>query len=506
MSTNLTKKQGSAQRKRNPQKRKPYRPRVQPPPNYRRPGDGMLPGLNTNPIIMQAPKKKKIQKRKQKKEKSWWDTAIDVAASTALKYGPALIAGLGDYQVQNVESNSVLAAATNGSYGAVPIIDNEPKGSRRTNIVPGREYIGDVYGSTDAFHIQTFNINPGEDLTFPWLAPQAHCYTGYKMRGLMFEFISNASEYSSTPYLGYVSMATQYDAIEPDFSSKREMLNSEYANSGKPSENLLHPVECAKSENVLGQLYVRISNSGAATSDKRFYDLGRFSIATGGQTSNGKIGELWATYEVEFVKPRMSSTIASAMNMDMFSVTGADATHVLGSTTATYDYSTLGGYVTNGTTYNFPKILDSGYFHVQYYATGNGFSSGISIAGAGCNLVDLPLRDATVWEMGAGVTYYVMDIVVKLIETEASFTFGAMPGAPTFSTTALYVTQLPTRIFNTMSERSLSFKSLKDKKESESSSSSDDSIVDERTDNKLKPLHSVSVVPPVVANTRKGRV
>jgi hypothetical protein len=207
--------------------------------------------------------------------------------------------GFGDYEV---ETNSLLAAATEGKNGnGVPIMRN----SKVANIVRHREFIGDLYGSTSSFALRTFKINPGDDITFPWLSPIARCYSNYRMRGAMFEFVSLATDYSAIPYIGYVAMATQYNSLNPVFTDKKELENSEYANSCKPSESMSHPVECAVDQLAQSELYVRQNSSSG---DARLYDLGKFSVAVGGQATETIIGELWITYEVELYFPKLAST------------------------------------------------------------------------------------------------------------------------------------------------------------------------------------------------------
>jgi len=135
---------------------------------------------------------------------------------------------------------------------------------------------------------------------------------------MVMEFVSQASELATTPAIGYVAMATQYNSLDTPFVDKKTMENSEYANSGKISENLCHPIECAKNQLSLDELYIR-NNLLPANADKKFYDQGVFNIAVGGQSaSDVVIGELWATYEIEFFFPKLGQTATPAMNATAF--------------------------------------------------------------------------------------------------------------------------------------------------------------------------------------------
>jgi hypothetical protein len=158
------------------------------------------------------------------------------------------------------------------------------------------------------------------DETFPWLAPIANNYTQHRWRGLVFEIKTEASEYTNSVGLGYMAMATQYNSAAPDFTDKKSMLNYENASSGKPSENLLHAVECKKSDLVLDELYNR-SGAVPPNTDIRFYDLGSLSVAVGGQSTNGVvIGELWATYEIEFYASKAASSSGVNVGYDGYNL------------------------------------------------------------------------------------------------------------------------------------------------------------------------------------------
>jgi len=86
------------------------------------------------------------------------------------------------------------------------------------------------------------------------------------------------------------------------------MENYEFGASVKPSCSLMHPIECAKAQSVLGDLYVRATPGVPAGSDRRLYDFGNFQIASNGcQGTSVNLGELWVTYEIELFKPKVIS-------------------------------------------------------------------------------------------------------------------------------------------------------------------------------------------------------
>lgn len=219
-------------------------------------------------------------------------------AGQGLAHGIKYLTGFGDY---SVKSNTLV-------YGQPPSVVNgaKPGGSI---VISHKEYIGDVTSSEveRAFKVQKFPINPGDETTFPWLSQLAPNFQEYEFRGLLFHFRSMSSDVtiSNNTAIGSVIMATQYDATQPDFISKAEMENYQFTNSVKPSDSCLHMVECARASNVLTNLYTR-GDAVPPGKDPRFYDLGNFYVASQGcPGGNTNLGELWVTYEIELMKPKI---------------------------------------------------------------------------------------------------------------------------------------------------------------------------------------------------------
>jgi len=249
-------------------------------------------------------KNSKRAKRTVKKDKSkWWDTAASLAGSFA-GAGVKTLVGLGDYEL---ESNSIIAAATDGKNGgSVPIMHAD----RHCTPIQRREYIGDILSTTDPFKLYTLPLNPGILTTFPWGSQIARNYELYRVKGMAFEFRTLSSDYALSVGLGYICLATLYNsATDPvtAFQNKRMMENHEYATSGKPSVDIIHGVECSRKYLPQNELYVR-SGALGVNQDIRFCDLGTFCYAVGGQSLSGQVlGELWCTYDIELYEPIATS-------------------------------------------------------------------------------------------------------------------------------------------------------------------------------------------------------
>jgi hypothetical protein len=222
------------------------------------------------------------------------------------------IIGSGDYKVK---TNTLMG-------GSPPQFDGHV-------VVAHREYICDIATPGDAFTIaQSFSINPLNSNLFPWLSGIAAQFEQYKIRGMLFEFKSNSGDAiaSTDTALGTVIMATQYNVEDNAFTSKLSMEQYEYCTSAKPSESVIHMLECAPKTTILEDLYV--SDSSNPQYDPRFSDFGIFTIATQGQQAACTIGELWITYQIEFIKPKMLYALSNRKFFMGFCNTIADSAHI----------------------------------------------------------------------------------------------------------------------------------------------------------------------------------
>jgi len=216
------------------------------------------------------------------------------------------ITGLGDYEIQQ---NSLIQDP--------PPMYNKVVAKNGGIVVHHREYLGDIITSPtpNTFTIQSFPINPGQSQSFPWLSQVAQNYEQWTPEGIVFEFRSMSADAlnSVNTALGTVIMATNYNSGNPLFASKSEMENYEFGQSCKPSCSAMHLVECARNQTVLSDLYVRPA-AVPVNSNVQFFDLGLFQIATSGfQGVSVNVGELWITYEVLLMKPKLYASLGNGI-------------------------------------------------------------------------------------------------------------------------------------------------------------------------------------------------
>lgn len=352
------------------------------------------------------------------------------------------ITGFGDYQLN---SNTIMT----GGMSPPQVVNTINKGGI---VIRHREYLTDI-NATVAFTSTTISLNPGLTASFPWLSQIAPAYEEYRWRGLLFEFKSLSSDAvlssATSSALGSVMMSTQYNALLPPFVDKRTMDNYEFANSSKPSCTFIHPVECKASQTPLTMFYVR---NGAITSgDLRLYDLGNFQIATQGmQAASGVAGELWATYEIEFFKPRF--TIGVDQQADHFAfISPVAATAPMGNSQASTGAqagSNLGGNISVSGIYFFNPNIGEGTYLLLYYFTGTTSSGGgltwspsftnctRTLSWSGANQFLSP-------PVGTNTTTVFYGTVVTLQSVGASFTVGAYTGPTVAQSGGLFVIQMP---------------------------------------------------------------
>lgn len=264
--------------------------------------------------------------------------------------------------------------------GEVPQFANAGGAGQAGSIrVQHREYIQDIQGST-GFQIQSFVLNPGLNDTFPWLDAVAANFEQYCIRGMAFVYKATCATAvaSTNTALGTVIMATQYNANAAPFQNKQQMENYQFAQSGVPFNDITHYIECAKSQTSVSNLYVR-TGSVPSGQDARLYDMGVFYLATTGMQAASTIGELWVTYDIELLKPRIiSGSGGNNVLSDHFNLgtsPTAGAWFGVGTSLLPTPSSNLGGVITanastNLDTYTFPAMVSSGTYLLFYRVLG----------------------------------------------------------------------------------------------------------------------------------------
>jgi hypothetical protein len=404
-----------------------------------------VPSETEQSSVVQPFNKRKVPLKK-KKEKN-------IGGQIGKKIGKGMynlfanMTGFGDYAIN---ANTLM----DGGMNPPQVVNSFNNGGF---IVRHREYLRDI-NATTAFTLTSLNINPGLVASFPWLAAVADQFEQYRFRGLVFEFKSLSSDAvlssSTSSALGSVVMATQYDVLDPPFPNKFNMENYEFANSNKPSISFYHPIECARNQTTITEQYVR-SGSVPAGADQRFYDLGTFNLATVGmQAASGVCGELWCTYEIELLKPKLTTDEGYSLLTDHYRLGTASSAQPFGITSVLAAGSSIGGtFNTNGTIYNFPSFIVDGNYLVLWSVIGGSVTlvnPAISSPGNGLSIL-------AYWNNDTGgsvlvpnttiTTTAIIGVIVKILAPSAQLAFSGTGTLPTSITGGdLWVTQINANI------------------------------------------------------------
>lgn len=209
--------------------------------------------------------------------------------------------GQGDYEVS---TNSLIAPGSSHLNSATVVMG--PDGRRGIRIQE-REFIANVTGTT-SFVNKAYLINPANAATFPWLSTVAQNFDEWRPNGIAFSFKSTSAAFNGTNQaLGVVIGATDYDALDPSYPTKLEMQSSAYCVSAKASEDFIHLIECDPDERGREVMKCLSGDLGPTGSSLMDYVLGKFQVATEGQSTTGQVlGELWVSYDITFFKKQLA--------------------------------------------------------------------------------------------------------------------------------------------------------------------------------------------------------
>lgn len=229
------------------------------------------------------------------------NAAVGAQIGKAMGKQFAKITGVGEYSMSN--SNSIMNPRTT-MQPRVEYADEDI-------IISRCEYVTDLVsgatGSPTSFDLNTFYLNPGLDSAsggiFSWLPQVAQGFSQYKFEQCVVHYKSASGDSTgANTALGNVFLCANYQATAPSYTNKLDILNSQYAVSGPPSNDLLFPIECKRSAQNLKFHQVR-SGELLSNQNQDLFDYCSVQIGTQGiPTANQVLGEIWITYKVRLSK------------------------------------------------------------------------------------------------------------------------------------------------------------------------------------------------------------
>lgn len=183
------------------------------------------------------------------------------------------------------------------------------------------EYVMDIYSGGANFTNMKFPVNPGLSW-FSFLSQLAEQYEQYYFDKLIFKYVPTVANVTATGQLGSVMMAFKYNASDPVFLTKQQMMGYSGAINDIISNHIFLGVECSRSKGAASSLYIR-GGSVPSGQDIKTYDLGALFIGTAGVNTTSfpvgtQIGELHVMYSVKLMKPRIYATVGASVGFDTF--------------------------------------------------------------------------------------------------------------------------------------------------------------------------------------------
>jgi len=196
--------------------------------------------------------------------------------------------------------NNLFAAPV--SYGRTT---QSSRASDRTQVVPGREYLGDVTGSGTSITSTTYYWNPGDAAIFPWLSGIAAKFMNWRFRKLKVIYQGT----SSTTEKGDVILATVPNFDAALLTTKQHFLDEANMTRAIPwCPSIVHDVLASRASHFLN--WYCVSNpdgTPASGTDYDKYEFGFTQLGCFGNSGSTVVGELWVEYECEFEGRRVNS-------------------------------------------------------------------------------------------------------------------------------------------------------------------------------------------------------
>jgi len=182
---------------------------------------------------------------------------------------------------------------------------------KKEQVVEEDEVISVVTGDS-GFASESWQIQPGQVGTFPWLSRIGVLYERYRFEYLEVYYKPMVSGYSTEGQTGKVVIAADYDAAGSPPSILREAETMDPHVDGMPYQEMHLSLATARLTPP-GGLFVRPGNLPAGT-DVKTYDAGRIYFCAAGTNSSATVGELRVRYKVRFFNPRLPESVPVIAN------------------------------------------------------------------------------------------------------------------------------------------------------------------------------------------------
>lgn len=167
------------------------------------------------------------------------------------------------------------------------------------------EFFMAVASTTANFESHTLNVNPGNKLLFPWLAPIAMRYEKYLFRSLVFHYHARCP----TSLLGSVGACFDFDCLDPAPVSVLEaMATSDHVSMNCWMSDGLKVVIPPSQMPLYNRSGLPITGS-----DLKTYDMGNLHIYNEGVAGGNTTGYWEVDYVLDLLKPQIQDDVAGTM-------------------------------------------------------------------------------------------------------------------------------------------------------------------------------------------------
>lgn len=230
----------------------------------------------------------------------------------------------------------------------VPLGNSQRMGFNRNSAsktVSKDEYIADIAG-TVAFTPTQYAVNPGQAVTFPWLAIEAKQWEKYEFQKLEFYLKPEVTQYTTNANSGKVILSFDSDASDAMPANKQEAEDVMPMADGMSYQtvNLNIPKFILNSHH--DAFYVRPGNLPGGA-DIKTYDLGNLFVSTigqGGAVPN--MMELRVRYTCTLMIPILENAAAPPQNNQVTRLVSSGTGETAATTTKTQ--ALMATFVTNG--------------------------------------------------------------------------------------------------------------------------------------------------------------
>lgn len=163
-----------------------------------------------------------------------------------------------------------------------------------------KELLGDVIANAGASLITTYAINPGNPVTFGYLAAIASRFEKYRVIKLRFVFETS----SPTSNFGNIAMAFDFDAADPSPSFLQNIYRYDtFVKGAVWSPYLILDVPASKCNGALKEHFI----TNTSPVDVKTYHVGNLIIGNNANNAAtnlaGSIGQVFVEYDFELIEP-----------------------------------------------------------------------------------------------------------------------------------------------------------------------------------------------------------